>query len=68
MPVTVTDCEGVAWPMTYRCVPSRYSYEFRSGWKPFAQYWQIHSGDSVLLSRPDEDRTQLAIEVGLRVS
>ena len=38
MPVTVVDESGREWPMTYRCVPHRYSYELRAG-VPAAQAW-----------------------------
>ena len=31
MLVTVVDESGREWPMTYRCVPHRYSYELRAG-------------------------------------
>jgi len=31
VPVTVVDESGREWPMTYRCVPHRYSYELRAG-------------------------------------
>lgn len=27
------DDSGRVWQMTYRCVPHRYSYELRAGWK-----------------------------------
>lgn len=34
VPVTVVDESGREWPMTYRCVPHRYSYELRAGVGP----------------------------------
>ena len=33
MSVELEDDSGRLWPMTYRCVPHRYSYELRAGWK-----------------------------------
>ena len=33
MAVELQDDSGRLWPMTYRCVPHRYSYELRAGWK-----------------------------------
>jgi hypothetical protein len=31
--VELEDDSGRVWQMTYRCVPHRYSYELRAGWK-----------------------------------
>ena len=31
--VELEDDSGRMWQMTYRCVPHRYSYELRAGWK-----------------------------------
>ncbi len=59
----VEDQGGRIWPMTYRCVPHRYSYELRAGWKPFAAFWNICVGDSVVLSRPGPDRSHLKVTV-----
>lgn len=49
--------------MTYRCVPHRYSYELRSGWKPFAAAWGIGAGDTIVLERHTTDRSRLHIRV-----
>ena len=51
--VEVVDDAGAVWPMTYRCVPSRYSYELRAGWKQFAAAARVGVGDVVHLSRVD---------------
>ena len=46
-----------------RCVPHRYSYEFRAGWKPFAAAWGIGPGDTIVLERRSTDRSSLHIKV-----
>lgn len=51
--------------MTYRCVPHRYSYELRSGWKPFAAAWGIGAGDTIVLERHTADRSRLHARVSL---
>ncbi len=38
MSVELEDDSGRLWPMTYRCVPHRYSYELRAGWKVSLAY------------------------------
>jgi hypothetical protein len=63
LPVDVVDELGRVWAMTYRCVPHRYSYEFRAGWKPFAAAWRVSAGDTVLLERHTPDRSKLHIKV-----
>lgn len=49
--IVLVDPNGAEWNVTYRCVPNRYSYEFRSGWKQFAAHWKITTGDTVVLQR-----------------
>jgi len=61
--VELEDPAGRVWPMTYRSVPARYSYEFRAGWKALAGHWGISTGDTVTLVRPGADRFRLRIEV-----
>ena len=61
--VDVEDQAGRVWPMTYRCVPHRYSYELRAGWKPFASFWNVCVGDTVELTRPGADRSRLRVTV-----
>ena len=51
------------WPMTYRCVPHRYSYELRSGWKPFALAWGVSAGDTIVLERHTTDHSRLHVRV-----
>jgi len=48
--VEVVDAARGVWPMTYRCVPSRYSYELRAGWKLYAAAWGVGVGDVVFLA------------------
>ena len=52
--------------MTYRCVAHRYSYELRSGWKPFAAAWGISAGDTIVLERHTADRSRLHVRVSPR--
>ena len=63
MQVELEDAHGRLWPMTYRSVPARYSYEFRAGWKAFAAAWRITTGDAITLSRHTDNRHRLRIEV-----
>jgi B3 DNA binding domain len=63
MQVELEDAHGRLWPMTYRSVPARYSYEFRAGWKAFAAAWGIATGDAITLSRHTDNRHRLRIEV-----
>ncbi|BDA46530.1 hypothetical protein COCOBI_08-6240 [Coccomyxa sp. Obi] len=62
MSVELEDDSGRLWPMTYRCVPHRYSYELRAGWKAFAAFWAVGVGDTVTLWR-DESSGSLRISV-----
>lgn len=57
------DPEGSPWPVTYRCVPARYSYEFRAGWRALAAAWDLGAGDSVTLTRAGSDRLKLSLQV-----
>jgi len=70
--VEVVDDAGTVWPMTYRCVPSRYSYELRAGWKQFAAAARVGVGDVVHLaplppaSPTDAPRIRLHLERAAR--
>ena len=59
----VVDPAGSPWPVTYRCVPARYSYEFRAGWRALAAAWDLGAGDSVTLTRAGPDRLKLLLQV-----
>ncbi|KAK9845393.1 hypothetical protein WJX81_005463 [Elliptochloris bilobata] len=63
VPVTVVDESGREWPMTYRCVPHRYSYELRAGWKPFAAFWGVSVGDRVTLAPAPDGSGRILISV-----
>ena len=63
VPVIVVDESGHEWPMTYRCVPHRYSYELRAGWKPFAAFWGVSVGDRVTLAPAPDDSGRILISV-----
>lgn len=61
--VTLVDPEGNEWPVTYRCVPQRYSYEFRAGWRQFVGHWRVSTGDTVVLQRRGARRDRIRIHV-----
>lgn len=61
--VELVDPSGAPWPVTYRCVPGRYSYEFRAGWRALATAWGLGAGDSVTLTRAGPDRRRLQLQV-----
>mmetsp|Transcript_6128 Transcript_6128/g.17567 ORF Transcript_6128/g.17567 Transcript_6128/m.17567 type:complete len:1319 (-) Transcript_6128:1259-5215(-) len=64
--VELVDPSGAPWPVTYRCVPGRYSYEFRAGWRALATAWGLGAGDSVTLTRAGPDRRRLQLQVNYR--
>ncbi|KAK9906835.1 hypothetical protein WJX75_008796 [Coccomyxa subellipsoidea] len=61
MSVELEDDSGRLWPMTYRCVPHRYSYELRAGWKTFAAFWAVGVGDTVSLWREPSGRLRISV-------
>ncbi|MFZ8305263.1 hypothetical protein ACO1K3_14175, partial [Staphylococcus aureus] len=54
--------------MTYRCVPHRYSYELRAGWKAFAAFWNVGVGDTVLLWRSANGSLRISLRTASSVA
>lgn len=61
--IELLDPHGTVWPVTFRYVPSRYSYEFRAGWRAVALAWGLSVGDSVTLRRATSSRHHLQLKV-----